>query len=106
MTDSKYQSKTGKDGHITHSVKTKAKKRKKGALQHHADAKRSAKNANEFAGLTAKKGSKTQKRNAHHMSPESPTDMGKVKKYGKWAKEEAADAHKSRSAALKANKRK
>jgi hypothetical protein len=80
-------------------------KRKKSTLQHHADAKDAAGWADEFADMTSKKlkPGHISKRGTG-MSSDPPKDMGKVRKYGKWAKEEAASAHKSRSAALKQNR--
>jgi len=109
MTDSKYESKTDKKtGHISHSIKKKAPR--KSALQHAADARASAESADDLAWLTepgpGRRQNSRQKKAGTGSIKSGAASIKNQKKYGKWAKEEAAAAHKSRSAALKANKRK
>ena len=74
---------------------------KKSSVENYLKAKDAAKWANEFAGLTSKK----RKNLPPHMSKEPPKDMEKVKKYGKWAQEEAKKAHEAKNAALKTARR-
>ena len=67
------------------------------SIKDYADAKDAAKWANEFAGLTSKR----KKTTPDNMSKEPPKDMQNVKKYGKWAKEEAKKAHTKRRSMFK-----
>lgn len=83
----------------------KAKKMKKGgktksSVESYLEAQDAAKWADEFAGLTSKKAKNT----PPHMSSNEPRDIDQIKKYGKWAQEEAEKAHKARRAASKSAK--